>query len=177
MREGGPSCAITPFDIGSSPGSPARGASPAEMLMARSIPEPNSGCWIWTGGKFGNGYGAVSLDGRHMPAHRASYMVNVGPIPEGLWVLHRCDNPPCINPAHLWVGTHSDNAKDCYAKGRGARNERRKLSPEIVSLLRRTLPTTRRTAFYRENAALYGVAMSTIRYRARGFISWRRPTC
>ena len=76
-------------------------------------------CWVWTGGTNGVGYGRVSdADGRTVLTHRLVYQLEVGPIPEGLWVLHHCDNPPCVNPAHLFLGTVGDNNRDARAKGR-----------------------------------------------------------
>jgi hypothetical protein len=87
-----------------------------------------SGCWLWTGGIGTRGYGKFWLDGRTVQAHRASYILFVGPILPGLLVLHSCDTPPCVNPEHLWLGTDADNAKDRDGKGRyrlGARNPRR----------------------------------------------------
>jgi hypothetical protein len=86
-------------------------------------------CWPWLLSKRGqNGkYGQVSYRGRPMRAHRTAWLLTNGPIPDGLLVLHRCDNPPCINPAHLFLGTHTDNMADRKAKGRndllGARGE------------------------------------------------------
>jgi hypothetical protein len=83
-------------------------------------------CWLWTAALTGNGYGVIRLD-THLPrvqAHRASWMLSNGPIPDGLWVLHRCDTPRCVNPAHLFLGTRADNVQDMIAKGR--QNNQRK---------------------------------------------------
>lgn len=80
-------------------------------------------CWLWTGACDRHGYGKfqVGFGGRaqkHYRAHRFGYEALVGPIPEGKVVCHSCDNPPCVNPAHLWLGTMKDNTQDMYRKGR-----------------------------------------------------------
>lgn len=77
-----------------------------------------TGCWVWTGRRHPFGYGLISRNGKPYNAHRLSYEMHVGPITDGLWVLHRCDNPPCVNPDHLFLGTQSDNMQDCKIKGR-----------------------------------------------------------
>lgn len=76
-----------------------------------------AGCWIWSGKTDKHGYGQL----RGRGAHRASYALAHGPIPAGLSVCHRCDNPPCINPGHLFLGTTADNCRDRSAKGRNGR--------------------------------------------------------
>ncbi len=80
-------------------------------------------CWIWTGRKTSQGYGR--LGERYANIHRLSWQIHNGNIPDGLCVLHRCDNPPCVNPAHLFLGTYTDNARDMVSKGRnrGPRGE------------------------------------------------------
>ena len=78
-------------------------------------------CWLWTGARFRayNGdYGAFSLAGRPQRAHRVAYLLFKGEIPKRLHVLHECDNPSCVNPKHLFLGTHQDNMTDCINKGR-----------------------------------------------------------
>ena len=77
-------------------------------------------CWVWTGCTRG-GYGRFRVSGRHESAHRFSFEIHNGPIPEGQLVCHRCDNPPCCNPAHLFLGTYKDNNVDRENKGRGNR--------------------------------------------------------
>ncbi|WP_317728942.1 HNH endonuclease signature motif containing protein [Achromobacter xylosoxidans] len=81
---------------------------------------PDGACWEWQRARLPKGYGAIRVDGAPMYAHRLSYLLGVGPIPDGLFVLHRCDNPPCINPQHLFVGTCRDNALDSIEKGRAS---------------------------------------------------------
>lgn len=80
------------------------------------------GCWEWLGNKDRTGYGRFGRGGR--AAHRFAYRLWNGPIPDGLSVLHRCDNPGCVKPGHLWLGTQSDNLRDMASKGRHA-NQRK----------------------------------------------------
>jgi hypothetical protein len=84
-------------------------------------PEPNSGCWIWLRGANGAGYGTFHLANRKsVLAHRFAYERARGPITGGLQILHRCDNPICVNPDHLKAGTAQDNLRDMALKGRTA---------------------------------------------------------
>jgi len=91
-------------------------------------------CWEWTKGKR-KGYGAVYIGGKQCDAHRLAWELTNGPIPDGMHVLHECDNPGCVRPSHLFLGTHADNMGDMRKKGRnpGAR----KLSEEQVLSIRR----------------------------------------
>ena len=85
----------------------------------RLIPEPNSGCWLWLGmQQVGKEYGLFCFKQRTVKAHRASWEIYCGEIPVGMSVLHKCDNPPCVNPDHLFLGSQSDNIKDRVKKGR-----------------------------------------------------------
>lgn len=120
------------------------------MTTARSISErfwakvdrDSGGCWKWQGGKRSDGYGLFQIGPKSRRAHRVAYVLVKGPIPAGLDVLHHCDNPPCCNPDHLFVGTDLDNARDCREKGRGSRGAPRgsahhsyKLSDEDVAAI------------------------------------------
>jgi hypothetical protein len=90
-----------------------------ERIFESSVPEPNSGCWIWMKTLSNAGYGAMTVSkGVTKSAHRMSYSVFKGPITNGLLVLHKCDIPCCVNPDHLFLGTHSDNTQDMIKKGR-----------------------------------------------------------
>ena len=75
-------------------------------------------CWEWTGCRLRSGYGQIKWGDKIRRAHRVSWEIHFGPIPDGLWVLHHCDNPPCVRPDHLYLGTLVDNAQDCVRRGR-----------------------------------------------------------
>jgi hypothetical protein len=81
-----------------------------------------SECWEWNSAKDEKGYGLFWLEGQSRRAHPLAYMDKNGDIPEGMQVLHSCDNPPCCNPRHLFLGTNDDNVGDKVRKGRQARN-------------------------------------------------------
>ena len=97
-------------------------------------------CWEWTGGKMRGGYGSFKDDGgKTVYAHRISWAINCGRIPKGLCVCHHCDNPNCVNPSHLFLGTDKDNKQDSMGKGRHAKGEihgSAKLTEEDVKLAR-----------------------------------------
>jgi hypothetical protein len=125
------------------------------------------GCWLWTGWHDAAGYGEMSIPGtgRNTKAHRVAYLLTKGPIPDGLLVLHRCDNPPCVRPGHLFLGTQGDNARDREAKGRGRqprgeRTGRAKLDATRVSAIRARYASG--TASQPQLAREYGVSTSLI---------------
>lgn len=119
-------------------------------------------CWQWIGASGGGGYGHMRVSGKVVGAHRVSYELHRGPIPDGLHVLHSCDNPLCVNPAHLRLGTHQDNMADMYSRGRrtaarGLRNGAAKLGDSgIQRVLQSNLPSLKL-------APLVGVSASRIR--------------
>lgn len=115
-------------------------------------------CWIWVGGKNAKGYGSFGGDEGVKSAHRYSWLLHKGAIPSGLHVLHTCDNPPCVNPSHLWLGTNKDNTNDKVKKGRhahGSRSAFAKLTEELVVEIRKRYATEKISQ--RELADIYGV--------------------
>jgi hypothetical protein len=128
-----------------------------ERFADRFIPEPNSGCYLWTGTLHARGYGMILPNGSNTPmlAHRVAYELHCGPIEPGMVICHRCDNPPCVNPAHLFVGTQADNLADMDRKGRRQRNSA--VDPEIIRAIR----ADSRPA--KELAALHNISVKTVR--------------
>lgn len=136
-------------------------------------------CWEWQGARVRQGYGRMGTVGREIDgAHRVSYELHIGPIPAGMSVCHRCDNPPCVNPAHLFAGTQDENWADMRAKGRnsappirlGHDNNTSKLTTAQVQEIRqRASDGVGPTPLARE----FGVATSTIkRIVARRSWAW-----
>lgn len=137
-----------------------------EFFEARVDKHGPNGCWLWTGANSVKGktsYGRCHFGGKVRDAHVASYELHKGAIPSGMWVLHRCDNRPCVNPRHLFLGTASDNTQDMLAKGRnkrrgavGTANAKARLTEEQVRHI------ARREMYQREYAELYGIPRATI---------------
>lgn len=106
-----------------------------DRLLRHTVVLEN-GCWEWVGSKKkGNtySYGIIVVGGKNIRVHRAAYEVFVGPIPIGMFVCHKCDFPLCINPEHLFLGTHQDNMNDAFSKGRLAK----KLNMEDAQKIRK----------------------------------------
>lgn len=123
------------------------------------------GCWMWIGAIKGNGYGTIGRGGQGagmVYAHRASWQIHNGEIPDGLMVLHRCDVRACVNPDHLFLGTNADNLHDCSLKGRmhpGEQNPAAKLNERQVVNIRVLASSGTR---HRVLAEAFGVARQTI---------------
>lgn len=158
-----------------------------DRLLKKVDIDPSSECWNWTGSTNESGYGQVFDNdaGRSVLAHRASYQAFIGAIPDldgyhGACVCHRCDNPRCINPAHLFIGTHRDNMSDMAEKGRHRNSQKNaaynhedhpmaKLSPDVVRRLR----SRRHSADEITNLAVqFWVSKTTLRDAASGK-TWR----
>jgi len=91
-------------------------------LLAKIDLKNSTGCWEWSGARVPQGYGLIKRkDGTQLRAHRVAYELVYGLIPKGMFVCHRCDNPSCVRPSHLFVGSHDQNMADMVAKGRAAR--------------------------------------------------------
>lgn len=143
-----------------------------EKLKAYSKVSP-SGCWEWQRSRAGKGYGQISVGNQKQDyAHRVSYSLYHGPIPEGYVVRHKCDNPCCCNPDHLEVGSQKDNMQDCKERGRmsyppvktGKENNKTKLSDADLHIIRTSdLPLN-------QLAEMFNVTTQAIRWRKKQWL-------
>ncbi len=132
----------------------------SSRFHSKIMADPNSGCWLWTAHVNLGGYGRIGLERSKKTdsAHRISWKLYNGAIPDGLFVLHKCDVPSCVNPDHLFLGTHADNMADMVRKGHtircsGKKNGRAKLSDDEVKQIR----SLRGEISQREIGLLFGV--------------------
>lgn len=112
-----------------------RERSVAERLWSKVHKHPGDGCWEWTAANDGRGYGHINVGGVILKAYRVAYELENGPIPSGVEICHKCDNPKCVRPSHLFEGTHRENMIDGAIKGRmnpGEKNGMAKLKDEEV---------------------------------------------
>lgn len=142
-----------------------------ERLLSKITVDDSTGCWNWNKGKDKNGYGQIAYpEAGEYRAHRVSYLVFVGKIPAGSFVCHRCDNPSCINPSHLWLGTNDDNMADMVEKRRSARRESNpasKLKEADVSEIKRLIA---KGGSNRAIAADFGVTHRIVSLIRRGLL-------
>jgi hypothetical protein len=125
-----------------------------------TIPQTEDGCMIWNLAKNRQGYGVMVHEvSKTMLAHRYSYELFVGEIPDGMCVLHKCDNPLCVRPDHLFLGSHSDNMQDMFSKGRGNTFNNVKLDMNKVKDIRKRLENKESRASI---AKSYNVCVKTI---------------
>ena len=144
--------------------------SPRDRIEIAVMPEPNSGCWLWTQGTNAKGYAQLRYAGRMYRANRFSWAAHYGDIPTGQQVLHRCDNPLCVNPQHLFLGTNLDNVADRVRKGRGVvfvgiNHPRAKLTEDDVHSIRASTLTLKQLALQ------FGVSTRAIHCAKTG-ITW-----
>lgn len=122
--------------------------SVSDRFWSKAIPEPNSGCWLWTGAVNSNGYGSFGIGSRKdktrkiVTASRLAYQLTHGEVTDQLHILHSCDNALCVNPDHLSAGTRSRNMQEAYDRGMqpfrgGSQNSRAKLTDDIVREIRK----------------------------------------
>lgn len=130
------------------------------------------GCWEWTATRIRSGYGHVRVGRRLSLAHRVSWEIHFGAIPDGLCVLHHCDNPPCVRPDHLFLGTVADNSADMVVKGRQCRGEHRpaaRLAADDVACAR---ALNRAGASQHSLARAFGISHTSMRRALLG-TKWR----
>ena len=144
------------------------------IRLARGLASAEEGeCWLWTKSKPPSGYGLLTFGTHNTYAHRMSWTLTHGPIPEGMFVLHRCDVRACVNPAHLFLGTHADNMRDCSDKGRahpppwvpGERQGLSKVTGADVLFMRQEMANGRRGRDMARRFGLSEAAVSAIKRR------------
>ena len=135
-----------------------------ERFYEKIMYEPNTGCWLWTAAYNEGGYGILRINKKNVRAHRLSYEMHVGPIPEGLFVCHKCDTPACCNPTHLFIEKYrGHNDQDRCDKGRTAKGNRlpqSKLTTEKVKEIRFLYKTGKYTQ--QKLAYLYDIHQVTL---------------
>ena len=132
-------------------------ATKADPFTGNYTIAPN-GCWEWNKRPDIHGYGDLDWRGKRYKAHRFSYEKHFGPIPDGARICHKCDNPKCVNPDHLFAGTQKENIRDCVEKGRNCRGEkqgRSKLKEADVLFIREQCKN--RTTSHKDLAKLFNV--------------------
>lgn len=132
-------------------------------------------CWMWTGCCDACGYGRVHVERGGLKvtkASRLSWMIHFGPIPNGMHVLHKCDNPPCVNPNHLWLGTHKDNMDDRDRKGRVRHGETAGMAKLTRAQVREIKERLKHREFQTHIARQYGVSPHAI-WQIANNLTWK----
>jgi hypothetical protein len=134
--------------------------------LLRRLVTTETGCQEFVGARNNKGYGNIVIEGQYKKAHRLAYEYHKGPIPEGMHVLHKCDNPPCCNPEHLFLGSNLDNVIDSTNKNRranqvGSNNGNRVLNEASVKEIRRLYELETKPV---ELSNLFNVSVSCIRF-------------
>lgn len=134
--------------------------------------EKTDTCWLWRGPINSDGYGAVGMNFKTIRAHRAAWIYTNGSIPDGLWVLHRCDTPLCVRPDHLFLGTAKDNADDRDSKGHGYSGSQHHLSKLDDDKIRQIRKLHSEGISQRVIAKKFGITQPNVGYITRGE-TWR----
>jgi len=142
-----------------------------ERLMEKVVIS-DSACWEWMGARYWTGYGLIIANKVRYATHRASYMLYTGDIPAGKVVCHKCDNPPCVNPAHLFLGTKAENSADMVNKQRSATGERNGKSKLTEMQAREILSLRDSGKSLRLVADHFGVTKKTIHFIWQG-VNWK----
>lgn len=133
---------------------------PLDVRFHAKYEKRYDGCWVWIAAKDKDGYGCIQSEGDKVRAHRVSWELHHGEIPPGLVICHHCDNPSCVNPDHLFLGTVGDNNADMYKKRRNPRGKLHgmaKLCPDDVKAIRKIAGKTGK-----DIAKAYGVSKSLV---------------
>jgi hypothetical protein len=133
-----------------------------DLFWLRVDKSASNGCWHWTGAITSDGYGSIRIKRVHVQPHRLSYELSKGPIPSGLHVLHTCDNPRCVNPEHLFLGTHRDNMADRVRKGRVANGCNKVTAEQALSIMREYKRSNLCRSNAQELARKYGITSNSI---------------
>lgn len=106
-----------------------------ERFWSKVRKQDDGRCWEWVGNMHNNGYGLITIEKKHWRVHRLSYCLEHGSIPEGMFLMHQCDNKICVNPAHLKPGTHVENMAEMKTRGRASKGPKKRLTQEQIKYI------------------------------------------